>query len=167
MRLISPNYRALLEQLHAEHPQWGYGHEDKHLQKVLELAPASVLDYGCGKGRLVKTLRALGIRADGYDPAVPEWREAPKEPIYSLVTCLDVLEHVEEEFVPDVMAELARLGLRVLADIHLGEAVKHLPDGRNAHITIKPATWWLVQVERLGRTPTIRRQTPIHLEILF
>jgi SAM-dependent methyltransferase len=42
---------------------------DRFLERVLALAPASVLDVGSGAGELVTALRARGVRAHGAEPS--------------------------------------------------------------------------------------------------
>jgi glycosyltransferase involved in cell wall biosynthesis/2-polyprenyl-3-methyl-5-hydroxy-6-metoxy-1,4-benzoquinol methylase len=47
------------------------------LDAVVQAAPSSVLDFGCGAGHLVSDLARRGIRAVGYDPEVsPHWAES-------------------------------------------------------------------------------------------
>jgi 2-polyprenyl-3-methyl-5-hydroxy-6-metoxy-1,4-benzoquinol methylase len=100
----------------------------------------SVLDYGCGKGTLGLSLPALMI--DGYDPAIPG-KDADPDPA-DLVVCGDVMEHVEEECVDEVLDHIQSLARKVVIFvISTRKAIKTLPDGRNAHITIKNGNWWL------------------------
>ena len=64
-----------------------------------------------------------------------------------LVCCIDVLEHVEPIHLKAVLQDLSRITKKVgLFTIHTGPAVKHLSDGRNAHLIQKPASWWLPQL---------------------
>lgn len=104
----------------------------------------SLADYGAGKCNLQKALRELGVRQldyRPYDPAFPEYG-APRSG--DLVCCIDVLEHVEEDFLPKVLDELRDLTERFgFFSVHCGPAQKILPDGRNAHIIQKPSSWWL------------------------
>ena len=61
-----------------------------------------------------------------------------------LVCCIDVLEHIEPNFVDNVLHDLERITENLgFFSIHMGPAEKILPDGRNAHIIQKPASWWL------------------------
>lgn len=64
-----------------------------------------------------------------------------------MVACIDVLEHIEPEYLDGVLDELARLteGVAFLS-IHTGPAVKVLSDGRNAHLTQQPMSWWMPKV---------------------
>lgn len=57
-----------------------------------------ILDYGCGSGHLIRTLRAKGYaQTCGYDAYGTEFRdEAVLEDRYDLIHCQDVVEHVED-----------------------------------------------------------------------
>lgn len=63
------------------------------------LKPAhKILDYGCGSGHLVRTLRAKGYaESRGYDAYGTEFRDkALLDDQYDLVHCQDVVEHVDD-----------------------------------------------------------------------
>ncbi len=63
--------------------------------------------------------------------------------------CIDVLEHIEPELIDNVIAELARITTNLgFFSIHMGPAVKLLPDRRNAHLIQKPSSWWLPKLVR-------------------
>lgn len=64
-----------------------------------------------------------------------------------MVCCIDVLEHIEPEYLETVLDELCRLteGIAFLS-IDTGPAVKTLSDGRNAHLIQQPMNWWLPKI---------------------
>lgn len=65
-----------------------------------------VLDYGCGSGLFVRYLIAKGYRCKGYDAYSEEHRDAHVlAHEYDVVTCQDVIEHVDDPF--DFLAQLA------------------------------------------------------------
>lgn len=76
------------------------------MEWIERFKPKRVLDYGCGSGRYVRLFRDFGVEADGYDPHVEEWKEEPKGD-YDLVLCVDVLEHVLDEW--DVRSVLCKI----------------------------------------------------------
>ena len=79
-----------------------------------------------------------------YDPVFPEYGD-PREA--DLVCCIDVLEHVEPNYLKAVLKDLSRITIKAgLFTIHTGPAGKNLPDGRNAHLIQKPSSWWLPQL---------------------
>jgi 2-polyprenyl-3-methyl-5-hydroxy-6-metoxy-1,4-benzoquinol methylase len=71
------------------------------------------VDYGCAKGFLVNALRIIGIDAYGEDISeyavenchlnVREYVSLPTDKYYDLLICKDVLEHVKEEDLPEVL----------------------------------------------------------------
>lgn len=144
--MISDDYKRMNAQLHAENAGYGVGGQ-KHSQKVLQLAMdkrcATVLDFGCGKATLADALPQLKIT--NYDPAIPEFSATPAP--HELVVCTDVAEHVEPEHLDAWLDELARLSKRYLyLTVATRPAVKTLPDGRNAHLTVEDFRWWLPKI---------------------
>jgi len=147
--LISPAYLTQLSQKHELDASWGntghvYSDHVHGLIAGLGLTTTSVLDYGCGKSSLAAALKDVpGIcPIIGYDPAVRGAEQLP-EPA-DLVVCTDVMEHVEEDKVRAVLEHIASLTKKVVFfAIATGPAHHKLPDGRNAHITQKPMSWWL------------------------
>jgi hypothetical protein len=61
-----------------------------------------------------------------------------------LVSCIDVLEHIESEYLEEVISQLEKLTTHVgIFSVHTGPARKVLADGRNAHLIQQPASWGL------------------------
>ena len=123
------------------------------LQRMHELGICnSMLDYGTGKGKLVQRLRAElppTISVQGYDPAVPEFAQQPSEAV-DILTCLDVLEHIEIASIDAVLREIHALTRQFCyLVIDLQPAVKTLADGRNAHILLAPPEWWTTRLAQL------------------
>jgi hypothetical protein len=143
MDLISPDYLREQEKLH-ERPGYGvmgrvYGPLVRKL--VTQAGATQVLDYGAGKQSL-KPYLYPGMKYSAYDPAVPAI-SAPPQPT-QFVACIDVLEHIEPDKLDAILDDLKRLALGALfATVHCGPAVKHLSDGRNAHLIQQPMQWWL------------------------
>lgn len=154
-QLISDDYRRQNQTLHVERTLYGAGGHRWAKQVATIMVThglTSVLDYGCGKATLLPAVRAImagnGRQTGGlhaYDPAVPGRMEAP--PPCQLVACTDVLEHIEPDCLDAVLAHLADLTLaRCFAVIATRPAKKILPDGRNAHLIVKPPAWWLAKL---------------------
>jgi hypothetical protein len=94
-----------------------------------------------------------------YDPCVKAISNTPKP--RDFVTCTDVLEHVEPEFVDAVLDDLRRVtrkaGFYVVSTV---PAIKILPDGRNAHLVVEEPEWWLKKIlERFKVDSYQRNQT--------
>lgn len=147
--LISERYRELNKTLHDERSDYGGGSRRwaSMVWTFIERGKhRSALDYGAGKGRLHEALRTLlesrDIAWQDYDPAIPQFSATP-DPAH-FVVCTDVLEHIEPEFIDEVLTDLRRVTQRRLfLVVSTREAQKKLPDGRNAHLIQKPPEWWL------------------------
>lgn len=145
--MISAQYRDQLRKKHESCPEWGTS--GAHLapmvcERVKDHGHSSVLDYGCGKGDLLKavgqSLPQLVLR--NYDPGVAGFSLLPTSK-YDLVVCSDVLEHVEPEHIEDVLWHIKLLTKEeAFLVVHTGPASHVLPDGRNAHILQRPWKWW-------------------------
>jgi hypothetical protein len=151
--LITPDYAQENQRLHATDAVYG---SEGHLWGYLIAGIAAlekcqtILDYGCGKGSLGKTLREHGRWVSDYDPAVPGANVSPKVPS-DLVVCLDVLEHIEPDCLDDVIADLARLaGRRLFVVISTKLSKRKLADGRDTHLSLHPPEWWQAKVVQRG-----------------
>ena len=57
--------------------------------------------------------------------------------------CMDVLEHIFIEDIPKVVSELFALSKKLLVvNVSCYKAAALLPNGENAHITVRGADWW-------------------------
>ena len=65
-----------------------------------------------------------------------------------MIFCNDVLEHVEPNFIKEVLEDINQLTSNyVWLRIDTLPARKKLSDGRNAHLIIKNKEWWLKTIE--------------------
>lgn len=169
MALYSAEYQRQQEKLHAK-GNYGvtaqkYGELIGRLIDKMELD--HLLDYGCGSNlSLTKTLRPeRQFVYQGYDPGVPEYADEPKPA--EIVTCIDVLEHIEPEYLDNVLDHLEELTQVVLfASVHMGPAGKVLEDGRNAHLTQQPYTWWLPKFWERFDIQTFQIVSPVEFWII-
>lgn len=116
-----------------------------------------LLDYGSGKG-LQYDLPVFAVEGEGqwdgvidywgidevvcFDPAYPPYSRLP-EGRFDGVIATDVLEHCPEEDVDWILGEIFAYATRfIYATIACYPAKKHLPNGENAHCTIRPPAWW-------------------------
>ena len=153
--LITQAYREQNAAMHLAKPHYGNGGylAAARVERLArELGATSILDYGCGKGSLAEALRHLPVAC--YDPAIPG-RDEPPVPA-DLVVCSDVMEHIEPDCLSDVIRHLHALSRKALyLEIATVPALKHLPDGRNAHLIVEPAKWWLNQFSHLFALLTV------------
>jgi 2-polyprenyl-3-methyl-5-hydroxy-6-metoxy-1,4-benzoquinol methylase len=153
--LISETYRDLNEELHDTNASYGTSGK-RHAETVAELAnmlkSTNVLDYGCGKGTLND---ALGFRIKEYDPCIEGKDDEPD--LADLVVCTDVLEHVEPDCIDDVLNHIEELALQaVFLTVATQPAKKFLSDGRNAHICLEQADWWLPKLMKRWKLVTFQ-----------
>jgi len=145
--LITPEYQKEQRELHESNP--GYGMASVKFAPMVDdfirqLHVPTLLDYGAGKGRLAENLTEP-VRVTEYDPGIKEKAICPAGP-FRFVVCIDVLEHIEPECLEDVLDDLqAKTKNHLLATVHCGPAKKVLSDGRNAHLTQQPASWWMLK----------------------
>jgi len=159
-RTISAEYRTELRRLHDSFESFGAG---SHLLLVAQifrnLNLQSISDFGAGKMRLASELRKqfnLDFEYYPYDPAFPEYGE-PKSA--DLVCCIEVLEHVELQFLPTILKLLAGITSKfAFLTVHCAESSLNLADGRNSHLIQEPISWWLPEISKhfdiqwLGKT---------------
>ena len=125
----------------------------KALSRMHELGVCrSVLDYGTGKGKLVKRLRQElpgSIAVAGYDPAVEQFSLKPSKSV-DVLLCFDVLEHIEMANIKYVLEDIDKLtDSFCYLIIDLQPANKILSNGRNAHILLAPPEWWISRISQL------------------
>jgi len=162
--LISKGYQKLNAELHKRKEKYG-GKGDDWATRVIgyinDAEAASWLDYGCGKKNLLNTIgdrlfeiKALkapgGFNRAGYDPVTEPMHPRDYKPEgFDFVTCNDVLEHIEPEYLDNVLEDIAKLikkqGLLVISQ---RLANKKLADGRNAHLIVEKTDWWIKRLSK-------------------
>ena len=124
------------------------------LKKIVEFFDAkNGLDYGSGGSNLNKTKLANGVKfidyiglqkIQSFEPA----RNKKKKYKSDIVLCFDVLEHVFINDVPWVLNDLFKYANKcIVINVACYNAAALLPNGENAHITVRPPSWWLGQIE--------------------
>jgi hypothetical protein len=140
--MISASYRKINEEMHADKPHFGtsgFKYANQIAALAMSMQTQDVLDYGCGKSTLASN---LPYKIKQYDPAIPKYSKSPSPA--DLVVCTDVLEHVEPEYLGEVLDHIQSLMKRKgFFMIATRPANKTLPDGRNAHLIVEDAKWWL------------------------
>ena len=117
----------------------------------------TILDYGCGKGsqywptpitqqgvvRWNSIQEYWGVESiHCYDPAYEPFSTLPDASVDGVI-CTDVLEHCPEADLEWIVEALFTLGRKfVFANIACFPAEKSLPNGENAHCTIRLPEFW-------------------------
>jgi hypothetical protein len=150
------------------------GSLEKHVPSIAtligETSSTTVLDFGAGKGGLYrdapdcpansrfKSLPEWGdVAVTCYDPGYEPFSEEV-EGCFDGVISTDVIEHIPEQDVAWFLDDLfSRANKFVYIVAACYPAAKMLPDGTNAHCTIRPPTWWKEQLELAAkRNPNVR-----------
>ena len=144
--LISNSY---LEEQKRLHEVYNYGTASifhaPNIKKILEENNiANLADYGAGKKNLQKELIKLGCKNFNYFPYDPVFPEYGNPVASELVCCIDVMEHIEETYLNNVLDDIKKITLNICYfSIASVPAKKELSDGTNAHLIQKPSRWWL------------------------
>jgi hypothetical protein len=120
--------------------------------------PRKALVAGCSSGLLVRKLRMLSCDAWGFDvmpdigahtlPGMaPYIRSGSVQRIpftaednFDTFVAIDVLEHIPEKYIPNMVEEWIRLGIQKLAlMINLNQS------NFEGHVTLRPPSWWQAQ----------------------
>lgn len=135
------------------------------------LGAATILDYGSGKGRQYDPVPLSlpdgrqcsgiadfwGVAVTCYDPGYAPFATLP-EARFDGVISTDMLEHCPAEDIPWIVDEMMSFARKFLfVNAACFPAVKSLPNGENAHCTIKPPDWWkAVLDDAVARHPGLR-----------
>lgn len=120
-----------------------------HVKTIFEAFDIStLLDYGCGGSDYEKSgFDGVNSAAEyfsldkvfRYEPARGIDERQPAD----AVVCFDVLEHIFISDVPRIVRELYSLaGKLLVVNVACYSARALLPNGENAHITVRPPMWW-------------------------
>lgn len=113
----------------------------------------SLLDVGCGPGGQLDAARAMGIEALGVDgdTTIQRWDIAHHDyttgPLpaadWDLIWCMEFLEHIEERFLPNVLATFAGG-----QHLYITAAPPGFPG--HHHVNCQPESYWIELLRRNG-----------------
>jgi 2-polyprenyl-3-methyl-5-hydroxy-6-metoxy-1,4-benzoquinol methylase len=136
------------------------GHAPSIKELIQKFDAKSLLDYGCGKGfqytqkHLHKTY-FNSIMPTLYDPAVPAHDVIP-EGTFDGVISTDVMEHIPEYQLDEIFKEIySKADKFVYLGICTIPAIVVLPNGENAHCTVKPIDWWVEKITQHANKYTV------------
>lgn len=160
--MITEDYKKVLTAIHAK-TKFGKRRKLPAMleEYIAEKNPSSILDFGCGKGNLVNTLKEKYPNKVifGFDPANPEY----DKPLHNveMIVSTDVLEHIEPHFLADTLLEIKANSKYMFHLISCAPAKLILPDGRNAHLIQESPVWWKEQFTKIGYTVTNEQYTEL------
>lgn len=108
----------------------------------------TLLDWGCGGSNYRSPDFAEGMAAIDYFNLESVYYYEPARDIderrrCDAVVCFDVLEHIFIADISDTIQELFSLSEKLLiVNVACYPAAALLPNGENAHITVRPPHWW-------------------------
>jgi hypothetical protein len=147
-KVCSAEYAQILNHEHTN-GGWGQSAKKRYTQIVDFLSQqhaTSILDYGAGSANRLSVMLNQdypGVYSvTDYDPGIPDISQSP-EP-HQVVVCIDVLEHVEPELIDNVLDDLKRVTQQSgYFEISTQPALRTLINGKNAHLIVQPADWWI------------------------
>ena len=132
-----------------------------HVKRIKGLIDSTgartILDYGCGKGMQYEPHK-LQVPGAGewdsvidywdidevccYDPCYERYSKLPQGKFDGVIST-DVLEHCIEDDIAWIVAEMfSYANYFVFANVACYPAKTTLPNGENAHCTVRPHEWW-------------------------
>jgi cyclopropane fatty-acyl-phospholipid synthase-like methyltransferase len=143
--MITNQYKNQITALHKNDKAWGDRVKIPNLiiSCIQEKNIKSILDFGCGKGNLVNSLKLKfpELEITGYDPSFHNIDKIENK--VDMIISTDVLEHVEPEFIDNTISFLkSKTNICMYHLIACYPAVAVLPDGRNAHLIVEDPSWW-------------------------
>jgi ubiquinone/menaquinone biosynthesis C-methylase UbiE len=145
-------------------PWYGMGQARRDdVQRILSSLPmSSLLDVATGRGETLAIARELGFKRVMGTEIVPQLLNEHVVFAYSvdlpfadesfeLVTCFDVLEHLEEEEIPKTIAELIRVAARAV--VVSASELPFVYNGVDQHISKRPADEWFALIQSQSPYP--------------
>jgi len=121
---------------------------------ISEFKIKSLLDYGCGGSDWnLKGFDEKGLSAKEFYNLENSYRYEPARNIderrsVDCVICFDVLEHIYiediEKIIHDIFSYATKL---VIINVACYPAAAILPNGENAHITVRHPHWWKALID--------------------
>ncbi|MEX1669140.1 class I SAM-dependent methyltransferase [Zhongshania guokunii] len=139
----------------------GMRHLTDALARLKPMPGASVVDLGCGTGRVSAALQGMGFNVTAVDIAHNACSEFDGRFVASCLWelpvdlgrfeygfCADVLEHVPTDRIPLTLQKISEHVELVYFQIanfvcHEGDKI-----GEHLHLTVKPLAWWAEELQQ-------------------
>jgi len=134
----------------------------KHWVQMLPSPPLSILEVGCGNGKLCRLLKDMqydvtGIdivpgpyERKGYEFVIHNLQEGEMpfaDKVFDYCVSFDVLEHIETEKINDVLWEMFRVAKNIILMVPC-----HHNTGKGLmkalHLTVKFPEWWIERINK-------------------
>jgi len=165
LKTVSRDYKRLQEKLHKT-GKYGWTartYRNEVVNLIDTYGIKTLLDYGCGSNiPLYQVIHAPHLLGDceywPFDPCVKKYSMDPRPS--ELLVSIDVLEHVEPEYLETVLDHMQELCQRIFyCSVFLLPSSQYMEDGRNAHLICKPAQWWIPKLMDRFSMIEIKRQS--------
>lgn len=139
-----------------KHPFPGSLHSHDNIGRIKKLIDEtnskSILDYGSGAGEQYikhKSHNEWGVDMPSlYDPAEENYSTLPTTTFDGIIST-DVFEHIPEQVIPECLEWIYDHATKfVYLGISTRLASTILPNGENAHCTVKPMKWWEEKIKK-------------------
>jgi len=154
----------------ASRPGSSYGstnHGQHAIPIVQRWNPRLVVDFGCGRNDFVHHLRRLSFDGLGIDFAFPEADIAKPmhatgllDSVADVVTSFDAMEHLLIQDVIPVLSEMQRVARpKAWFCFSISTRPSRITvQGENLHPTVRPKSWWIEQISRVGVVDNLNSQ---------
>ncbi len=145
---------------------WDYPVHAVTANHILARNPKSVLEVGAGRGYILKRIKNAGIQATGLeiskhcimtrvhdevfqcDLCLTPWTlsgPVMENNRWDLLYSMATMEHIPEQFLPAVIAEMSRVANRGLHGIDFGQ---HDDGNDKSHVSLHNREWWIDMFNR-------------------
>lgn len=154
----------------------GMRHLDDALSRLMPSPGATIVDLGCGTGRVSAALKAKGFDVTAVDIAANAatefdgpyvvaclWDLPQSLEQFDYGFCADVMEHIPTARVDDALWNIAIHAQTTYFQIanficHEGDAI-----GQHLHLTVKPIGWWEAKLNQFFTIEQSSKQPKHHI----